>query len=260
MLLALDVGNSAVKGAFFKKAEPASVFSLPSEEVEAGGAPTVADWAEALAPHLRGAAVDRVGMAAVVPGTADAVAEGLAAHTEAPVIRIGPDLPLPFRLAYETPGTLGADRLAAAAAGWVQFGRAGPRSVLVVDAGTAVTCEVVHRDGTYQGGTIAAGPVLVRRALRTGTAQLPDVPLALPDAPVGRSTQAALQSGIMWGLIDAVRGLTDRLAATLPDAPRLVLTGGWSRLLLDHLEAVDAHLPHLVLDGVRLLTESAAGD
>jgi len=250
MFLALDVGNSAVKGARFEDGERASVFSVPIEE---SGAPTGAGWAEILRPHVQGRAIDRVGMAAVVPSTADAVTEALSGCTGAPITRIGPDRPLPFRLAYETPGTLGADRLAAAAAGWVQFGAAGPCSVLVVDAGTAVTCEVIRRDGVYQGGTIAAGPALVRRALRAGTAQLPEVPLTLPDDPVGRSTQAALQSGIMWGLIDAVRGLTDRLAATLPDAPRLVLTGGWSPLLAAHLDDVDARRPHLVLDGVHLL-------
>jgi len=253
MFLALDVGNSAVKGALFQEAAPTSVFSVPMDEVGAAGETAAAAWATALVPPLRGTAVDRVGMAAVVPATADAVAEALSSHIEAPVTRVGPDRPLPFRLAYETPDTLGADRLAAAAAGWVQFGAPGPRSVLVVDAGTAVTCEVIHRDGVYQGGTIAAGPALVRRALRAGTAQLPDVPLALPDDPVGHSTQAALQSGIMWGLVDAVRGLTDRLAATLPDAPVVVLTGGWGALLADHLDDVDAHRPHLVLEGVRLL-------
>ena len=258
MFLALDVGNSAVKGALFEEAEPASVFSVPMDEVGADGETAAAAWARALAPHLRGTAVERVGMAAVVPATADAVAEALSFYTEAPVTRIGPDRPLPFRLAYETPDTLGADRLAAAAAGWVHFGAPGPHSVLVVDAGTAVTCEVICRDGVYQGGTIAAGPALVRRALRAGTAQLPDVPLALPDDPVGRSTQTALQSGIMWGLIDAVRGLTDRLAATLPDVPVLVLTGGWGALLADHLDGVGAHRPHLVLDGVRLLGTTGA--
>jgi len=255
MLLALDVGNSAVKGALFEGAEAARVFSVPADAAD----PTdVAGWTEALAPHLRGAVIDRVGVASVVPATADAVTAALGAYTDASVVHVRPDGPLPFRLAYETPDTLGADRLAAAAAGWEQFGAAGPRSVLVVDAGTAVTCEVVRRDGAYLGGTIAAGPALVRQALRAGTAQLPDVPLALPDAPVGRSTQAALQSGIMWGLVDAVRGLTDRLAATLPDAPRLVLTGGWGRLLADHLDGVDAHRPRLVLEGVRRLAERAA--
>jgi type III pantothenate kinase len=167
-------------------------------------------------------------------------------------------MPLPFNLGYDTPDTLGVDRLAAAAAGWVHYGQADSRSVLVIDAGTAVNYEVIHREGRYEGGAIGAGPVLLQQALRTGTAQLPDVPLTLPtDTAVGRSTQTALQSGIMWGLVDSVRGMCDRLAPSLPDAPRRVLTGGWGALLAEHLDDTH-HAPHLILHGVRLLTLNAA--
>jgi type III pantothenate kinase len=175
---------------------------------------------------------------------------------------ITPDAPLPFTLGYDTPDTLGTDRLAAAAAGWVRYGRArgdGPdaRSVLVVDVGTAVTYEVVDRDGVYRGGAIGPGPRLVRRALQSGTAQLPGVPLAFPPSATGRSTPAALQSGIMWGVVDSIRGMTGRLAGALPDCPVVVLTGGWSDRLGPHLDVVDHVAPHLVLEGVRLLVADA---
>jgi pantothenate kinase type III len=52
--------------------------------------------------------------------------------------------------------------------------------------------------------------------------------------------------------------MTRRLGAALPDAPVVVLTGGWAGLLADHLERADHHRPHLVLDGVRLLAEASA--
>ena len=111
------------------------------------------------------------------------------------------------------------------------------------------------RDQGVPGGVLEVlGP---RQALRGGTAQLPEVPLEMPNRPVGRSTQSALQSGIMWGLIDLVRGMTARLADGLPDAPIVVLTGGWSALLADHLDRADAVRPHLVLEGVRVLTAGA---
>jgi type III pantothenate kinase len=258
MLLTLDVGNSAVKGGIFDEDDLVRVFSVSSETIDARGDAAARAWRDALATHLPDAPIEQVGLASVVPSTAAAVTEALPALTSAPVARIRPAMSLPFELAYETPETLGADRLAAAAAGWGQYGRSAspPRSVVVVDAGTAVTCEVVHRDEGYQGGTIAAGPVLARQALQTGTAQLPAVPLTLPDDPVGRSTQAALQSGIMWGLVDSVRGMTDRLANTLPDPPQVVVTGGWGSLLADHLPG-SRHAPHLVLHGIRLLVTNA---
>jgi type III pantothenate kinase len=261
MLLTLDVGNSAVKGGLFDGDDLVRVFSVSGESIEATGQSAATAWREALATHLPDAGVEQVGLASVVPSTADAVTHALEDLTDASVVRIRPTLPLPFALAYETPDTLGTDRLAAAAGGWAQFGRSAssPRSVIVVDAGTAVTCEVVHRDGVYQGGTIAPGPALARQALQSGTAQLPAVPLDLPDDPVGRSTQTALQSGIMWSLIDSVRGMTDRLAATLPDDPQIVVTGGWAALLADHLDRDTHHAPHLVLHGIHLLVTNADG-
>lgn len=258
MLLALDVGNSAVKGALYDGADPVEVFSIPIEKSSLTTSALVDKLEAGLLSHFDDVSIDQVGMASVVPEAAAAVETVLQGRTDVGITRIHPTMSLPFDLAYETPNTLGADRLAAAAAGWSQFGMTGPpRSVLVVDAGTAVTVEVIHRTGVYQGGTIAAGPALHRRALQNGTAQLPSVPLELPDAPVGRSTQAALQSGIMWGLVDTVDGMTDRLAGALPDTPQIVTTGGWGKLLLHNLDRVDHHEPHLVLDGIRLLTRGA---
>jgi type III pantothenate kinase len=96
------------------------------------------------------------------------------------------------------------------------------------------------------------------------------VPLAFPDAdPLGRSTQAAVQHGVMAGFADAVRGMLARLARHLGTPPTVVLTGGWAAWLRDHVpaaapEAADApaafaaaavHVaPHLVLHGARALT------
>lgn len=254
MLLTLDLGNSAVKGGLFDGAKLTDVFSVEAPDEPSSGS-AVEYWKTSLAPHLSNTVIDRVGLVSVVPQRTKAVTTALERLTDAPVTSIRFDMTLPFALAYETPDTLGADRLAAAVAGWMQYGQAEPQSVIVVDAGTAVNYEVVHRDGIYQGGAIGAGPALLRHALRGGTAQLPSVPLTLPESPIGQSTQTALQSGIMWGLVDSVRGMIARLAHSLPDDPRLVLTGGWGCLLEEHLKAVVDHAPHLVLDGVRLLLE-----
>ncbi len=252
MLLTLDIGNSAVKGGLFEGSELVEVFSLPPPAEDSSSLPDE-HWETALHAALRDAPIDRVGLVSVVPRRTQAVSTALDALTTARITTVHPDLSLPFTLAYDTPGTLGNDRLAAAAAGWVQYGQSDPRSVIVVDAGTAVNYEVIHRDGIYKGGAIGAGPLLLRQALRGGTAQLPSVPLTLPDSPVGQSTQTALQSGIMWSLVDSVQGMIDRLAQSLPDAPTVVLTGGWSPLLAKHLDRVNHRGPHLVLHGVRLL-------
>jgi type III pantothenate kinase len=160
---------------------------------------------------------------------------------------------LPFALQYDTPHTLGNDRLAAAAAAWLRYGKDVTRSVVAVDAGTAVTFEVVDGRGVYRGGPIGAGPGLLRRALREGTAQLPAVPLELPEEIIGRSTQEAIQSGIMYGFLDGVAGILHRIEERLGTPPFIVTTGGWGAFLHEYLPSVDACDPHLVLHGIHLL-------
>lgn len=255
MLLALDIGNSGVKGGLFDGSERVRVFSVSAEPSAGRDLASVSQWKDVLSPHLRDTPVDTIGLTSVVPPVKEAIERAVTEITDTAVTDVEPTMPLPFELGYETPDTLGTDRLAAAAAGWVAFGQqlSPARSVLVIDAGTAITVDVIHRDGCYEGGTITAGPALVRQALRTGTAQLPEVPLVLPAEPVGRTTQTALQSGIMWGLVDGVNGLCDRLADALPDEPIIVLTGGWSDLLTDQVSEVNHHAPHLVLEGIRIL-------
>lgn len=268
MILTLDIGNTSVKGGVFDGPEVASVFHLDVGSPGGGSDAAAESWERALRRATNGVEITRAGLVSVVPDATPAAEQALESLTGQPVTSVTPAMPLPFRLDYETPHTLGADRLAAAAAAWVRYGhaprtadaapRTTPRSVIAVDAGTAVTYEVVHREGSYRGGAIGPAPVLMQRALRSGTAQLPTVPLTFPDGPVGRSTRSALQSGILWGFVDGVKGMIDRLSGTLPDPPVVVVTGGWSDVLAEHVDTVDHVVPHLVLDGVRLLMEGPA--
>jgi type III pantothenate kinase len=262
VFLALDIGNSAVKGGIFRDGTIERIFHVDVAVAEPSSEAAV--WTRALREHVSDVAVDRVGVASVVPEAAPVAEAALRELTGAEVGTVDTEADLPFRLAYETPQTLGADRLAAAAAAWVLHGRNGEagtdRSVVAIDAGTAVTYEVVSRDGVYRGGAIAAGPVLMQRALRTGTAQLPTVPLVFPGDVVGRSTREAMQSGVMWGFVDSVRGMIGRIHTTLDDDPAVIVTGGWGEVLAHHLDDVDHVIPHLVLEGVRLLVgENHAG-
>jgi type III pantothenate kinase len=118
--------------------------------------------------------------------------------------------------------TAGKDRLAAALA-------LGPGPAIAVDAGTAVTIELVDGEGVYHGGFIAPGPAAALAGLHAAAPALP----LLPGDPVpiipGRETLAALSAGA-WGL--AVGGV-DRLVSEArrqlgEDAP-VVATGGWGR-------------------------------
>lgn len=255
MWLTLDIGNSAVKGGLFAGSDLHRVFHLDLtrpdlSQADSGG------WSQVLRDELDGASVTRVGVTSVVPDVTPLVNEAASTVTGAAIDLIEPSMRLPFELAYETPATLGTDRLAAAAGAWVRYSPTSggsQRSVIAIDAGTALTYEVVSREGVYCGGAIAPGPALLRRALHEGTAQLPEVPLVFPPAIIGRSTQEALQAGIMSALVDSVRGMLGRIAEALDETPITVITGGWRSVLHDQLDEIDHVDPHLVLHGIRAL-------
>ncbi|WP_022836151.1 type III pantothenate kinase [Salisaeta longa] len=256
MLLALDIGNTAIKAGCF------AGHRLVAVEAHrwTSGAPRAWDaawetlWAQLSVPAHE---VERIGLVSVVPEARARLTAVLAARFACPLVTVTPALPLPFTMAYETPDTLGADRVAAAAGGWARY-RVPGRPLLVIDAGTAITYEVLTADGCYRGGAIAPGPALMARALHDRTAQLPEVPLAPPPDVIGASTNAALQSGIVWGAVESVRGMIARYTRRLDAPPVVVLTGGGHPLLAPHLDALDHVDPHLVLRGVQVLTAAAS--
>jgi type III pantothenate kinase len=159
--------------------------------------------------------------------------------------------PIPIRSEYETNETLGKDRIAAAVgANYLQPGR----NLLVIDAGTAITYEVIESSGIYKGGNISPGLTTRFRALNAFTKRLPlikeknEVPL------VGTSTESAILAGVINGIVYEMDGFIDALKAKYGDI-FVYLTGGHSfyfeRRLKSHIFA-DANL---VLVGLNRILE-----
>ena len=241
MWLTIDMGNSAIKGAAFVGERLEDAWRLALSE----------PWEPQLSAILRRSRPERVGFASVAPQLTDRVKALVARETGAPIQEVHHRMRLPFDLAYRTPESLGPDRLAAAAAAWRNHG--GAKATVAIDAGTAVTFEVVDRDGVYRGGVIGAAPVVINKALCEGASMLPSAPLSLPPSPIGESTQEALQSGIMYGFLDHVAGSMARIEQILGEEPFVVVTGGWSRFLKAQVAGIHFCDEHLVLRGIQLL-------
>jgi type III pantothenate kinase len=101
------------------------------------------------------------------------------------------------------------------------------RNLIIVDYGTAVTFDVVDKKGRYLGGSIMPGMNLSLRALFSHTAKLPQVELKFPDKIIGNTTEASIQSGIMFGAVAVlncfVKGIKKELG--IKNA-QVILTGG----------------------------------
>jgi type III pantothenate kinase len=255
MKLVFDIGNTAMKGALFSGGDLVSTGRL--EHASAAADEVFEGAICSLAGSNR---IARVGCVSVVPAATERLSRAVRSVFGLPLEVLTTRSPAPIVVEYLTPETLGTDRLAAAAAGLEMYGKQGggpERSVLVIDAGTSTTFEVVSADGRYLGGAIAAGPRLIRSALHGGTAQLPLVDLTTPDSPLGRSTNEAIRSGVMFGYLGAVEGIAARLRREMTEPVAVVVTGGWGELLGRHLSGLAGVEPHLVLHGVRMMLDCA---
>ncbi len=161
---------------------------------------------------------------------------------------IGDDLPLPIPVAVENPQAVGIDRVCAAAAAHATLEQA----CVVADFGTAITIDLVGDDGVFMGGTILPGLKLSAAALQEGTAALPHIKIVEPSNPWGRDTVEAINNGIFYGAIGALREIVERYATEIGRWPPLVVTGGASDLIAKHAEFVDHVVPDLTLRGIAL--------
>ena len=151
---------------------------------------------------------------------------------------------------YDTPRTVGADRICNAVAGYIMVG--GP--LIVVDFGTATTFDVVSEEGAYIGGSIALGLKGASVELHRVAAKLPRVDLVFPDSVVGRTTEESLQSGIMWGTLTLVDGMIDRIAREMDwDTVQVIATGGMAASVVEKSERIERVEPFLTLEGMRLI-------
>ena len=162
------------------------------------------------------------------------------------------DLPLEVRVDF--PDRVGLDRLAAAVA--ANAIRAG-KPAIVVDAGTAITVDLVSADGAFEGGVILPGFRLTSQALAAGTNQLPLAIFTGDDQPppvVGKHTEGAIRSGLFWGAVGAVREVIERMSADLNQPPHVFVTGGDLRHLAPLVSPHSRFVPNMVLSGIAIAT------
>ena len=169
------------------------------------------------------------------------------------VLEVGAYLDLGVGIDYPSPRTIGADRLANAAACAALHGFPG----VVVDFGTAVTFDVISRAGDYIGGVIAPGLNAMTGYLHDRTALLPNITLREPTTAVGRSTRDAMLSGAVHGY----RGLVKEILAQIrseafPKArPRIIATGGDAQLIAGQVGLFDVVDPLLTLRGLLFIAQ-----
>ena len=245
MLLAIDIGNTAVKFGIFDDEALVSKTSFPTTEIQT---PEDLDLAF---DEVREHPVTVVYVCSVVPRLDDLIGEFCEKTIGVPPVFIDQAHDLGFAIRYETPVTLGADRLVAAFAAVQKYGV----PVIACSFGTATTIDAVNSKNEYLGGVIAPGMKTMAEALHLRTAKLPNVEIAKPGTVFGSSTAASIRSGVYFGYLGLVEGILKRMAEELGETPVVVAGGGFAEVISSEIPAVAHVEKNLILDGLHLLHE-----
>jgi len=247
MLIAVDIGNTSIKLGWF--AEPVSdwpratkTFSLSTRDMST--------W-QALEQLPAEACAWFVG--SVHREAETQLAKWVAHHRPLDTYRKLENNDLPMAVEVDFPERVGMDRLLAAVA--ANHLRAPAHPAIVIDAGTAVTVDVVSASGAFQGGIIWPGWRMMAQSLAGNTDALPLVSAGLEEgapAILGKSTEKAMRSGLYWGNVGAVREFVARLRAELPAEAEVFVTGGDAARLTTLAYADARHVNELVLAGIVL--------
>jgi type III pantothenate kinase len=165
-------------------------------------------------------------------------------------IKMATNTPLPIENLYNTPQTLGKDRLAAVVAAQFLFPN---KNCLVVDSGTCITYNFINNKGQFLGGNIAPGLSMRLKAMHHFTAKLPLIARNTEGAIkklVGQSTEQAMLNGAQIGLLSEVEGFVTRFKNEFGTF-KVLLTGGDGAFLNDNLLVKNkTYEPNLVLMGL----------
>jgi len=242
VLLAIDIGNTNITFGVFKGAVLKKTFDMPTKQYSRN---KLLKKIASLGP------VDTL-ISSVVPGITRAIAKDMAKITGKRTYIIGKEIKVPIKNLYRRPEQVGQDRLVNAYAAARLYGA----PLIVVDFGTAITFDVISKNGAYEGGLILPGLGLSIEALKRGTALLPEIKLNRPKGLIGKDTANSILSGIVYGFSAMTEQLNNKLKRIIGSRARVIATGGNAALIRRYCNNIDRLDNTLTLKGINLIYES----
>jgi len=244
MLLAVDVGNTQTVYGLYEDGELGEHWRVATEAQRTG------DELGALIGQLIDLSqVDGIVLSSAVPALVREYEIFAERSAKVPLLVLGPGVKTGIPIRHDNPPQIGPDRIANAVAAKERYGA----PVIVVDFGTSTNFDVVSPEGEYVGGVLAPGIEVSMDALFQRAARLVKVDFVEPPAVIGKTTETALQSGVVYGFAGQVDGIVKRIRSELgADAPAIA-TGGLADLIAPHSETISWVDPWLTLEGLRIV-------
>ncbi len=193
-------------------------------------------------------------LCSVVPKKAITLSQTISDISGKPLHQLSYKSKLGIGIDYPTPSQIGADRLVNAIAANHLYTENGSPAI-VIDFGTAVTFDIISNNN-YLGGVIAPGLGAMTDYLANKTALLPKITLTEPNRAIGKSTEAAMDIGAVYGYRGLVREIIIELKKELPANPSIICTGGDGEFIADGLKELIHHYhPTLTLEGIKIAAD-----
>lgn len=251
MKLITDIGNSDIVFGLYKNESWQYIWRTPSDlnkSLKAFKSFLVTAFRE---NNIDINAVENVVLSSVVPKLSPVISNMLESLFVGKVVVVNPLIYQYLNVKIANPNEIGTDLVANAVAGY-DYAKA---ACIVVDFGTALTFTSIANNGEIKGVAIAPGIKTAMKALASNTAQLPEIPLELPNSAIGKNTIHAIQAGILWGYVGLVKGILEQTKLELGDC-KVIATGGLSHVLTPLNKVFDFIDKQLTLNGLRLIGET----
>ncbi len=246
MLLAVDVGNTQTVYGLYDGERLADHRRVSTDPRRTGD-----ELGILLSGFFDPGVVEGVCLASSVPALTRSHEDLAARWARAPILVLGPGVRTGVPIRYDDPREVGADRIANAVAASARYGA----PCIVVDFGTSTNFDVVSPAGEFLGGVLAPGIEISMDALFARAARLTKVDFVEPPTVIGKTTQTALQAGLVYGFAGQVDGIVAAIRGELGVEAPVVATGGLAELIAPHARTVESVDEHLTLEGLRLVWE-----
>jgi type III pantothenate kinase len=250
MLLAVDIGNTQTVIGLYEGEELRFMWRMATSKPHTADEVRIKLLAYLSAEGVDAKEIRGAVLASVVPRLSASWVEACSRMLARDVLVVGAESAKSlFKTRYKNPAEIGADRIADAVAAVSLYGT----PVVVVDFGTATNIEVIDDEGYFIGGIIAPGMETSAAALFSHAARLSSIELVDPLVAIGRTTEEAVQAGVVYGEADRADGLIRRIFAELGYEAPVVATGGLSAAVAKASSLITEVHPELTLEGLRLI-------
>jgi len=247
MLLAIDIGNTNITIGLFDAQKLQNTWRVSTDSSR-----TSDEYGLQISNMLgSNKIINEVSICSVVPPLTPTFEVLCRRYFKVNPLTIGAGSKTGIKVMYDSPRDVGTDRIVDAAAVVHLYG--GP--AIIVDLGTATVFDAITASSEYIGGAIAPGMGVSADALFRATSQLRRVELLAPDSAIGKNTQHSIQSGLVLGYSELVKGMIRRFKLELGKESKIIATGGLAQVVEKEVSLFDIIDPDLTLKGLQIVHE-----